>query len=69
MPDIYPSARSVPPRAHHACEALKALASLLEASILLWFGAPNIVLGILQARGGEALHVADVASRGIGTVV
>lgn len=41
----------------------------LGASILLWFGAPNIILGILQARGGEALHAADVASRGIGTVV
>lgn len=65
MPDICPSARSVPPRAHHTCEALEALG----ASILLWFGAPNIVLGILQARGGEALHAADVASCGIGIVV
>lgn len=27
LPDICPSARSVPPRAHHTCEALEALAS------------------------------------------
>jgi len=60
LPDIYPSARSVPPRAHHTCEALealRALTSLLMAPILLSFGLPNIAFGgfgILQARGGEA---------------
>lgn len=66
LPDICPSARSVPPRAQHTCEALEALTSLLGGSILLSFGLPNIafgVLGILQARGGEALHAADVAWR------
>lgn len=46
------------------------VASLLGASILLWFGVPKIAFvdGILQARGGEALHAADVACHGIGIV-